>query len=424
MSLNMTPPTPAETPEDRNGRFAGPVAGRDSRDDLLAAARDIGARLAVDASVRDKERILPHDELNWVLQAGIAAARVPKTHGGPELNYTDLARISILLAKGDPNVAQILIPHFTSVERIRLTGTPHQQTRYFQGLLRGDLISGATGELGGKFVSDMTTRLSNTPRGLRLSGQKFYSTGGLMADRLRVTAKDDSGDTVSVFVPRGRAGIVQHDNWDGMGQRLTASGTTEFLDVAVAEDEVMFYSGEERKKRNYQPAATQMLHSTIEVGIALAVLDDAVAWAHRGARPRADSGVQRSVDDPYVQHTIGNIIANAHAAEAALLRAAALVDTAVAAWYGNAAADELEQRLIEGSIAVAEAKIVCNGAALRAAELIYEVGGSSATLRENNFDRHWRNARTHTTHDPINHRYRVVGNYYLNQTPPPITMYD
>ena len=423
MSLKST--SFALEPDLRNGRFEQPVAGRDTRGaDLLASAWEIGARLAVDASARDKDRILPHEEINWVLQAGIAAARVPQNHGGPELKYVDLARISILLAKGDPNVAQMLIPHFTSVERIRLTGTPDQQARYFHGLLRGDLISGATGELGGKFVSDMTTRLLKTPEGLILRGKKFYSTGGLFADRLRVTAKDDAGDTVSVIVPRNRAGIVQHDNWDGMGQRLTASGTTEFLDVAVAEDEVMFYSGEDRKKRNYQPAATQMLHSTIEVGIALAVLDDAVAWAHRGARPRADSGVQSSVDDWFVQHTIGNIIAHAHGAEAALLRAAALVDTAVESWYGQAPADELEQRLIEASIGTAEAKIVCNEAALRAAELIYEVGGSSATLRENNFDRHWRNARTHTTHDPVNHRYRVVGNYYLNQTPPPITMYD
>ncbi|WP_410014273.1 acyl-CoA dehydrogenase family protein [Sodalis sp. C49] len=407
------------------GRFAEAVAGIDTRaGDVITRAAELGARLAADASRRDKERILPHAELDWVLRAGIGAARVPGAYGGPELSYAELARIVILLAKGDPNVAQVLIPHFTSVERIRLTGTAAQQARYFHGLLHGDLISGATGERGGQFVAEMTTRLVQTPQGLRLRGKKFYSTGGLMADRLRVTAKDDRGDTVSAFVPRARPGIVQHDDWDGMGQRLTASGTTEFLDVAVADEEVMFYTSDEGKKRNYQPAATQMLHSTIEVGIALAVLDDAVAWAHRGARPRADSGVQRSVDDWFVQHTIGNIIAHAHGAEAALLRAAALVDTAASAWHGGETGDELEQKLIDGSIATAEAKIVCNGAALRAAELIYEVGGSSATLRENNFDRHWRNARTHTTHDPINHRYRVVGNYYLNQTPPPITMYD
>lgn len=409
----------------RTGRFATPViAASTTSAALIAAARELSPGLAAGASERDQQRRLPHAELDLVRHAGITAARVPTEFGGPDLPFSALARVMILLAKGDPNVAQVLIPHFTSVERVRLTGSDLQKGRYFAGLLHGDVISGATGELGGKFATDMTTTLRRTPQGLRLQGRKFYSTGGLMADRLRVTARDDSGDTVSALIPRDREGVEQHDDWDGMGQRLTASGTTDFHDVHVEEDEVMFYSSAERKKRNYQPAATQMLHSTIEVGIAFAALDDAIAWAHRGARPRPDSGVERSVDDPYVQHIIGNIIAHAHGAEAALLRAASFVDTAVEAWHYGITGDALEQALIDASIATAEAKIVCNGAALRAGELIFDVGGSSATLSRHNFDRHWRNARTHTTHDPINHRYRVVGNYYLNKTPPPITMYD
>lgn len=407
------------------GHFNYPVISSEtSADTLITAAQSLTPALAKEASLRDQKRILPHEALEWVRKAGLTAARVPGEWNGPEVSYLDLAKIMIAMAKGDPNVAQILIPHFTSVERLRLNGSRAQHARYFAGLRHGDIISGATGELGGKFVTDMTTQLISTSEGLRLRGKKFYSTGGLFADRLRVTAKNDQGDTVSAIVPRLREGIVQHDDWDGMGQRLTASGSTEFNDVLVQPDEVMFYSSAEKQRRNYQPAATQMLHSTIEVGIAFAVLDDAIHWANRGARPRPDSGVERSVDDWYVQHIIGNIAAHAHAAESMLLRAAALVDIAVSAWYDGADNAELEERLINASIGTAEAKIICNGAALRAAELIYDVGGSSATLNANNFDRHWRNARTHTTHDPINHRYRVVGRYYLDQTPPPITMYD
>ena len=270
----------------------------------------------------------------------------------------------------------------------------------------------------------MTTRIINSEKDQRLRCKKFYSTGSLLADRLRVTAKDGTGNAVSVLIPRQRAGNVQHDGWDGMGQRLTASGTTEFNDVEVHADEVMFYASTQNKRRNYQPAATQMLHSNIEVGITFAALTDAVDWAHRGALPREESGVERSTDDWYVQHIVGNIAANAHAAEATLLRAAQHVDAAVNAWYGHGREETRESALIAASIATAEAKIVCNEVALKAAELIYDIGGSSATLRSNNFDRHWRNARTHTTHDPINHRYRVVGRFYLDQTPPPITMYD
>ncbi|AHF79205.1 Acyl-CoA dehydrogenase (plasmid) [Sodalis praecaptivus] len=407
------------------GHFAFPVVNRDTpASTLIQAAEQLTPALAAEASLRDRQRLLPHDALEWVRKAGITAARVPREWDGPELGYQELAHIMIALAKGDPNVAQVLIPHFTSVERLRLNGHSAQHTRYFAGLRHGDVISGATGERGGKFVTDMTTQLVSTSDGLRLRGKKFYSTGGLMADLLRVTAKNDRGETVSALIPRDREGVVQHDDWDGMGQRLTASGSTDFNNVQVLPGEVMFYSSAENKRRNYQPAATQMLHSTIEVGIAFAVLDEAVEWAHRGARPRPESGVERSVDDWYVQHIIGNIAAHAHAAQATLLRAAALVDEAVSGWYGDLDEKTRENRLIAASIATAEAKIICNGAALRAAERIYDVGGSSATLKANNFDRHWRNARTHTTHDPIHHRYRVVGRYYLDQTPPPITMYD
>lgn len=407
------------------GHFNDPVvSAATTAQDIIQAAQALTPRLAAEASRRDQQRILAHEALEWVRQAGITAARIPVEWNGPELSYHNLAHIMIALAKGDPNVAQVLIPHFTSVERLRLTGNSQQQAHYYTELRYGDLISGATGELGGKFATDMTTQLVKTPQGLRLRGKKFYSTGGLYADRLRVTAKDDQGDTVSALIPRHRQGVVQHDDWDGMGQRLTASGSTEFNDVLVLPEEVMLYSQAEKKLRNYQPAATQMLHSTIEVGIAFAVLDDAIAWANRGARPRPDTGVERSIDDWYVQHIIGNIAAHAHAAEAILLRAAGLVDEAIAGWYSGIAEPEREARLIAASIATAEAKIICNQSALRAAELIYDVGGSSATLSANNFDRHWRNARTHTTHDPINHRYRVVGRFYLDQTPPPISMYD
>ena len=406
------------------GHFDFPVVSRDSKaEDLVNAAKSLIPALAEGASARDLQRRLPHEEMEWVRKAGITAARVPQAWNGPELAYSELAKVMIALAEGEPNIAQALIPHFTSVGRLRLNGSPAQHERYFAGLRHGDIISGATGELGGKFVTDMTTRIINSENGLRLRGKKFYSTGGLLADRLRVTAKDETGNTVSVLIPRQRAGIVQHDDWDGMGQRLTASGTTEFNDVLVHRDEVMFYSNVLNKRRNYQPAATQMLHSTIEVGITFAVLKDAIDWAHRGARPRAESGVERSTDDWYVQHIVGNIAAHAHAAEATLLRAALHVDRAVDAWYGNLSEEAREEALIAASIATAEAKIICNEVALKAAELIYDIGGSSATLRTNNFDRHWRNARTHTTHDPINHRYRVVGRHWLDQTPPPIPMY-
>ncbi|MDV7214047.1 SfnB family sulfur acquisition oxidoreductase, partial [Azotobacter beijerinckii] len=56
---------------------------------------------------------------------------------------------------------------------------------------------------------------------------------------------------------------------------------------------------------------------------------------------------------------------------------------------------------------------------LDAANRLLELGGSRATLAEHNLDRHWRNARTHTLHDPVRWKYHAVGNYYLNDALPP-----
>ena len=52
------------------------------------------------------------------------------------------------------------------------------------------------------------------------------------------------------------------------------------------------------------------------------------------------------------------------------------------------------------------------------AAALFELGGSQATLAEHNLDRHWRNARVHTLHDPVRWKYHAVGAYRLNGTLP------
>jgi hypothetical protein len=37
-----------------------------------------------------------------------------------------------------------------------------------------------------------------------------------------------------------------------------------------------------------------------------------------------------------------------------------------------------------------------------------------------NLDRHWRNARTHTLHDPVRWKYAILGKYFLNGDTPPL----
>jgi alkylation response protein AidB-like acyl-CoA dehydrogenase len=68
---------------------------------------------------------------------------------------------------------------------------------------------------------------------------------------------------------------------------------------------------------------------------------------------------------------------------------------------------------------VAEAKALTTEIAILATNRLFELAGTRSTLGVHNLDRHWRNARTHTLHDPVRWKYHAVGNYYLNNVKPP-----
>jgi len=220
-----------------------------------------------------------------------------------------------------------------------------------------------------------------------------------------------------VFVPRNREGVSVLDDWDGMGQRTTASGTTIYDDVLVHEHEVLRIPAF-GQRRTHEGAFAQLMHSAIDAGIALAALADAGAYGREQARVLRESGVSSATQDPYVLHTIGEMAIAAHGAEALLGRGAALLEQALAA---SLAGDADANRLLgEASIAVAEAKYATTEASIRVSEMLFRIGGASATSRGLNLDRHWRNARTHTTHDPVSYKARAVGDFYLNGNLPPI----
>jgi alkylation response protein AidB-like acyl-CoA dehydrogenase len=57
--------------------------------------------------------------------------------------------------------------------------------------------------------------------------------------------------------------------------------------------------------------------------------------------------------------------------------------------------------------------------ALKSGSLLFDVGGASAAKRSTNLDRHWRNARTLSSHNPLAHKNRSIGDLELNGAPLP-----
>lgn len=387
---------------------------------VLASAKELKPVLSNRAAARDVDRILPLAELELVKQSGFCAARIAAEQGGPDASFIELADAVAELSCGDPNVAQAIQPHFYFVEFLRLEGTPDQQSAFSREIMGGALLANAFAERSQGVVGEIGTRLTSRRGHLVLTGRKYYSTGSLFAEYLYVNALDDDGVTSLVVIPRKCPGVEIADDWDGMGQRTTASGTTVLDDVRVERENVIPLP-ELRTKRVFVGAAAQLVHAAIDVGIARAALLDAIDYAPK-ARPVPESGVRRATDDPHIIHAVGEMAVRVQCADAMLARAGAAVDIAARAQLGRTKAGaDLEQALGHASVAVAAAKAVAETASLEVSQMMYRVGGAGMTSRRHNYDRHWRNARTHTTHDPVAYKYRVIGDFHLNARMPPLS---
>ncbi|EXF42878.1 acyl-CoA dehydrogenase type 2 [Pseudomonas sp. BAY1663] len=314
------------------------------------------------------------------------------------------------IAQADSSLGQIPQNHFYALEVLRINGTAEQQRRLYAEALAGRRFGNALAELGTKTALDRNTRLRRDGARYRIDGRKFYATGALYAQRIPTLAVDDDGIAQLAFVPRQAPGLEVIDDWTGFGQRTTGSGSVVFDNVPVAADDVVPFQAAFDRPTTLGPFA-QILHAAIDTGIARAAYEDTLAFVRSNARPWIDAGVDRASDDPLTLNAVGRLAIHLHAAEALLERAGESLD------HAQAAPDA--ETVAAASIAVAEARAIATEASLAASSKLLELSGSRATLAEYNLDRHWRNARTHTLHDPVRWKYHAVGNYYLNDTLPP-----
>lgn len=407
----------------REPALPDPAKVRRLRDasEAIDAARALASEFRQGASARDRERLLPWDELDRWSASGLGGITVPKAYGGAEVSYATLAEVFVILSEADASLGQIPQNHFGLLGVLREAGSDDQKRRFYAEVLAGQRLGNAGPErrsAASRTILDGTTRLRRTPQGLRLSGTRYYSTGALFAHRVPTRALDDEGRAVQVWVPRNAAGLTVVDDWSSFGQRTTASGTVVFNNVAVSDDDVLPIWQLAAQPSLYGPNS-QLIQAAIDLGIAQAAFDDALAFVREHARPWTDSKVERASDDPYIIADFGRLAIDIEAARAVLQEAAQTLD-AIAGQSSTGATTEAITDAVSAraSVAVAEAKVLTTEAALHASEKLFELAGSSATRAKHNLDRHWRNARTHTLHDPVRWKLHLIGNYQLNQAFP------
>ncbi|MFD9981443.1 SfnB family sulfur acquisition oxidoreductase [Streptomyces massasporeus] len=379
--------------------------------EALAVAAELAAEFRKNAAERDARRRLPHAELERLSASGLPAVSVPAEFGGADVGAGTLAEIFRLLAAADASLAQIPQSHFVYVNVLRRQGTHAQQEFFFGEVLRGRRFGNAQSEAGTKHVQDIRTRLARRPDGSYvLDGVKHYSTGALFAHWIPVLARADDDTLHVAYVPHDAPGLTVVDDWDGMGQRTTASGTVRLEGVPVPADRVvphhLTFQGPQ-----LHGAVAQLLHAAIDAGIASGALAEAVEFVRTKSRPWFESGLETAAEDPLLIQRFGELAIRVRAAEALLREAARAVD---------AARDDLtDDSAAEASIAVATAKVSAGETAVEVGSALFEVAGTRSALDSLGLHRHWRDARTHTLHDPLRWKVQHIGRYVLGGTRPP-----
>jgi SfnB family sulfur acquisition oxidoreductase len=381
-----------------------------SDEQALAMARQFAEQIRTGSAARDRERRLPFEEIEWFSQTGLWGITVPKEYGGAGVSTATFTEVVAIVSEADASIGQIPQNHYANLEEIRLVGTEEQKRFFFDRILRGERLGNAAVERSGKTVVDNQTRLVPDGDGYRLSGEKFYCTGAIFAHWVPVRVTNADGKRVVALVSRHSEGLTVIDDWSAFGQRTTASGTVVLKNVRVSQDQIL-PSYEAYQRPTTRGPFSQIIHVAIDVGIARAAIADTIDFVKNRSRPWIDANVERASQDPLTIQDLGKLHYQLHGAEALMERAAIKVDRAAAALD--------EETVTVAALAVAEAKIAATEISILATNKLFELAGTQSTLEKYGLDRHWRNARVHTLHDPVRWKYYALGNYYMNDVPPP-----
>ncbi|WP_419735558.1 acyl-CoA dehydrogenase family protein [Pseudomonas sp. COR18] len=382
---------------------------------LAERFRPIFARIAAGAVQRELARELPHEPIQWLKQAGFGAVRVPVEYGGVGASLPQLFQLLIELAEADSNVPQALRGHFAFAED-RLNAPPGPgRDLWFKRFVDGDIVGCAWTEIGNVVIGDVVTRVSPDGEQWRLNGEKFYSTGSIFADWIDVYARrSDTGGDVIAAVRARQPGVEHNDDWDGFGQRTTGSGTSRFVDAVVESGHVIDFA----TRFKYQTAFYQLVLLATLAGIGRAALRDVARQVRERKRIYSHGNAQRVSEDAQVQQVVGEVAALVYAAEASAVRAAQPAQRAYLARFGGD--DEVERQAnVDAEIESATAQVVVSELIQRATSELFNALGASDVRQGKALDRHWRNARTVSSHNPVIYKARIIGDWAINGTEPP-----
>ncbi|WP_457967033.1 acyl-CoA dehydrogenase family protein [Pseudomonas sp. R4-84] len=382
---------------------------------LAERFRPIFARIQAGALEREQSRSLPFEQVKWLKEAGFGAVRVPVEFGGAGASLPQLLHLLIELAEADSNLPQALRGHFAFVEDRLNAHASSPQDVWFKRFVDGDLVGNAWTEIGAVKLGQVITRVSRQGEQWVANGTKYYSTGSIFADWIDLYAqRDDNGADVIAAVSVHQPGVKQSDDWDGFGQRTTGSGTSVFDNAVVEAENLIDFS----TRFKYQTAFYQLVLLAVQTGAGRAAVQDFSEHVRQRTRVFSTGNASEVSQDVQVQQVIGKASAQVYAAEATTLRAASASQRAYESRFGQDTEAEHTANIL-AELESAQAQVVVADLTLRATSDLFNALGASATSTGKALDRHWRNARTAASHNPLIYKERIIGDWEINGTEPP-----
>ncbi|MEV5371928.1 acyl-CoA dehydrogenase family protein [Streptomyces albogriseolus] len=392
---------------------AEPVA--DGRAHWLRVARETADDLATDTVDREQAGKAPVDEVSRLRESGLLTL-TPAGPGGGGADWDTAYAVVREISAADGAIGQLLGSHYFLSWSARFFGDPETARRTVERSAAGQWCWG-----GGFAPQDPPLTLSRTSRGLVLGGRQSYPTGVLVADRLAVRAvREDTGEPLAVTVDPARRGVVVDAAGDTFGQRLAGGGSVELDAVPVGADDVLgSLSGDEDLVPRAALAAPvgRLFSVQLLLGMAEGVLAEVREYSRAGHRPWQPVPPAGAPDDPQVLTAYGELTVLARSASA-------LCDQALdAVRQGLERGEELTyDEYADVSALVSMAETAAARAAQESATRALDIVGPRSASARLGFDRFWRNARTHTLYEPVAHRLRDVGDYFLNGAHPPFVL--
>ena len=382
-----------------------------------AIVNDLIEELAETASERDKQGGTAKEQRDFIRQSGLLGLTAPENLGGHGQSWLEILSITKQIARVDSSLAHLFGYHFLCLATVDLYGNKEKFEYYAQKTATENLFWGnAFNPL------DQNVIATKTAYGWEINGVKSFCSGATDSDLLLISArKPNEEKPLIAVIPTKRTGIVVENNWDSFGQRQTDSGSVQFEGVEVLDEEVLTLQAEEPNqiKPTIRTHIAQSILNHVLLGTAEGAFYMAKEYTKTSTRPWLTSNVTVATEDPYYVYHYGEFFVKLQAAAAL----AQIANTKLQSTWDERQHLTLEQRG-ECSIAVATAKIQIAQTALEVTSRMFELMGARATSAKYNFDRYWRNVRTHTLHDPIDYKIRDVGQYALNHKYPEISPYS